>query len=207
MTRVVVPRPAKRSSAASRGNPVARAPSQAVAKPGTIIRSEVGWEAGVKVVAGRAVREGRTGGPVRARDDIVIVVLWISELSRPMKITLQTGPGVNLVRSFTPGELRVGEQVIRTSCLLTADSLLTDWAPQTFSELRVDHFEPVLAQSPEIVLLGSGRKQRFPDRSIMAAVLSRGICLEVMDTAAACRTFNILVAEDRRVVAALLLED
>ncbi len=124
-----------------------------------------------------------------------------------MKITLQTGPAVNLVRSFTPGELRIGEQVIRTSCLLAADTLITNWAPQTFSELKADHFELVLAQKPEIVLLGSGTKQRFPDRSIMAAVLSRGIGLEVMDTAAACRTFNILVAEDRRVVAALLLED
>jgi uncharacterized protein len=124
-----------------------------------------------------------------------------------MKITLQTGPGVNLIRGFSPGELRIGEQVIGSSCLVTADSVVTDWPPQTLDELRLEHFESLLAQQPEIVLLGSGTKQRFPDRTIMAAMLSRRIGFEVMDTAAACRTFNILVSEDRRVVAALLLRD
>ncbi len=124
-----------------------------------------------------------------------------------MKITLQTGPGVNLVRSFTPGELRVGEQVIHTSCLLTAETLDPRWPPQTLADLTLAHFEPVIALEPEIILLGSGTKQRFPDRTIMAALLGKRIGFEVMDTAAACRTFNILVAEDRRVVAALLLRD
>jgi uncharacterized protein len=125
----------------------------------------------------------------------------------PMKITLQTGPGVNLVRSFVPGELRVGDDVIRSSCLLTAESMDTDWPPQALSELTVAHLEHVIAQQPEIVLIGSGTKQRFPERSILTALLSRRIGVEVMDTAAACRTFNILVAEDRRVVAALFLKD
>ncbi len=124
-----------------------------------------------------------------------------------MKITLQTGPGVNLVRSFVPGELRVGDDVIRSSCLLTAATLDTGWPPQTLDELTLAHLEPLIAQQPEIVLIGSGTKQRFPGRSIMTALLSRRIGVEVMDTAAACRTFNILVAEDRRVVAALFLKD
>lgn len=124
-----------------------------------------------------------------------------------MKITLQTGPGVNLVRSFVPGELRVGDDVIRSSCLLTAATLDTGWPPQTLDELTPAHLEPLIAQQPEIVLIGSGTKQRFPGRSIMTALLSRRIGVEVMDTAAACRTFNILVAEDRRVVAALFLKD
>lgn len=124
-----------------------------------------------------------------------------------MKISLQTGPGVNLVRSFVPGELRVGEQVIHTSCLLTADSLVTDWPPQTMKELKLEHLQGVISQQPEIVLLGTGTKQRFPERNILTTLLGKRIGVEVMDTAAACRTFNILVAEDRRVVAALLLRD
>jgi uncharacterized protein len=124
-----------------------------------------------------------------------------------MKITLQTGPGVNLVRSFVPGELRVGEQVIHTSCLLTAASLDADWPPQTMSDLTLEHLQGVIAQQPEIVLLGTGTKQRFPERNILTTLLGKRIAIEVMDTAAACRTFNILVAEDRRVVAALLLRD
>lgn len=124
-----------------------------------------------------------------------------------MKITLQTGPGVNLVRSFIPGELRVGNDVIHCSCLLTAEALDTGWPPQTLGELTLAHLEQVIAQQPEIVLIGSGSKQRFPERSILTSLLSRRIGVEVMDTAAACRTFNILVAEDRRVVAALFLKD
>lgn len=124
-----------------------------------------------------------------------------------MKITLQTGPGVNLVRSFVPGELRVGDDVVHSSCLLTAEALDTGWPPQTLDELALAHLDPVIARQPEIVLIGSGTKQRFPERSIMTALLSRRIGVEVMDTAAACRTFNILVAEDRRVVAALFLKD
>lgn len=124
-----------------------------------------------------------------------------------MKITLQTGPGVNLVRSFVPGELRVGEEVIHSSCLLTAESMDIDWPPQTLGELTLAHLEQVVAQQPEIVLIGSGTKQRFPERALMTALLSKRIGVEVMDTAAACRTFNILVSEDRRVVAALFLRD
>ena len=124
-----------------------------------------------------------------------------------MKITLQTGPGVNLVRSFVPGELRVGDDVIHTSCLLTAESMDTDWPPQTLGELTLAHLDHVIAQRPEIVLIGTGTRQRFPERSILTALLTRRIGVEVMDTAAACMTFNILVAEDRRVVAALFLKD
>lgn len=123
-----------------------------------------------------------------------------------MKITLQTGSKVNLIRSFAPGELRIGEQTLDTSCLVTADSL-SAWQPQHMDELSLEHFEAVFALKPEIVLLGSGTKQRFPERNVMAQLLGRGVGVEVMDTAAAARTFNILVAEDRRVVAALLLRD
>jgi len=124
-----------------------------------------------------------------------------------MKITLQTGPGVNLIRSFAPGELRVGEDVIRSSCLVAADSIATDWPPQRLAELTVAHLDRVLALQPEIVIIGSGTKQCFPDRAILTALLSKRIGVEVMDTAAASRTYNVLVAEDRRVVAAMFLGD
>lgn len=123
-----------------------------------------------------------------------------------MKITLQTGPRVNLIRSFAKGELRIGDEVLTSSCLVTAESI-AGWQPRHAGELVPEHFDAVLALKPEIVLLGSGTQQRFPERSLMAQLLGRGVGFEVMDTAAASRTFNILVAEDRRVVAALLLHD
>lgn len=123
-----------------------------------------------------------------------------------MKITLQAGTAVNLVRGYAPGELRIGETTVRTSSLLSANTL-SEWRPRTLNDVTLADFAPALALDPEILLLGSGSRQRFPDPAILADMLGRRIGFEVMDTPAACRTYNILVAEDRRVVAALLLND
>lgn len=124
-----------------------------------------------------------------------------------MKLTDDRMPGVQLVRSYAPGEVRVGETVLHRSCLIKADRLVSDWRPQTIDELSVADLDSVFALEPEIVVLGSGTRQRFPEPQLLAAILSRGIGCEVMDTGAACRTYNILASEDRRVVAALLLRD
>jgi len=123
-----------------------------------------------------------------------------------MKLTDESTRGIHLVRAYAPGEVRIGEQLIQRSCLLRADRIEA-WRPQTLSQLNPADLEPIFALEPEIIVLGSGATQRFPDSALMAAVWSRGIGLEVMDTGAACRTYNILVTEDRRVVAALLMQD
>lgn len=123
-----------------------------------------------------------------------------------MKLTDESTRGIHLVRAYAPGEVRIGERLFRNSCLLRSDRV-EDWRPLSMSQLNLADLEPILALDPEIVVLGSGSTQRFPDSAFMAAVWSRGIGLEVMDTGAACRTYNILVTEDRRVVAALLLQD
>jgi uncharacterized protein len=122
-----------------------------------------------------------------------------------MKLTNDIIGGINLVRSYTPGEVRVAGTVLHRSCLIRADQLLSDWRPQTIEELTLADLDAVFALQPEIVVLGSGAQQRFPAAELLAAVLSRGIGCEVMDTGAACRTYNILASEDRRVVAALML--
>ncbi|HEX2493702.1 MAG TPA: Mth938-like domain-containing protein [Steroidobacter sp.] len=113
--------------------------------------------------------------------------------------------GALLVRSYSPGELRIGEEVLRRSCVLRADQLVSDWRPQVIEELTLADFDAVLALEPEIVVLGTGERQQFPPTELMATMLSRGIGLEIMATDAACRTYNVLVSEDRRVVAALML--
>lgn len=124
-----------------------------------------------------------------------------------MKLTDEKIAGIHLIRSYAPGEVRIGETVIRSSCLVKADQLISDWRPQTVAELSVADLEPVLAMKPELVVIGSGPRQQFPAPEIMGAVLSRGIGCEVMDTGAACRTYNILASEGRTVVAALLLKN
>lgn len=124
-----------------------------------------------------------------------------------MKLTDDRIAGVYLVRSYSPGELRVGDAVLHRSCLIRIDRLVSDWRPQTIDELTLPDLDAVLALQPEIVVLGSGARQRFPDSQLMVAILSRGIGCEVMDTGAACRTYNVLASEDRRVVAALMVRD
>ena len=122
-----------------------------------------------------------------------------------MKFTLEASSRVNLIRGYSPEEIRIGEQHLRASCIVTADTLVTDWAPASFAELRAEHLEAILALKPELVLLGTGTTQRFPPTQIRSTLTERGVGLEVMDLGAACRTFNILVQEERRVAAALFL--
>jgi uncharacterized protein len=122
-----------------------------------------------------------------------------------MKLTDAKSPGVNFVRSYRPGELRIGEQSYTRSCLITADRIITDWPPQALEDLQTEHLDLILTLEPEVVVLGSGPQQRFPHASLLAHLLSRRVGCEVMDTGAACRTFNVLLSESRRVVAALFL--
>jgi uncharacterized protein len=123
-----------------------------------------------------------------------------------MKLTDDTIGGAFLVRSYAPGEVRVGETVLRRSCLLRRDQLVSDWRPQSIEELTADDLDEVFALQPEIVVIGSGARQRFPPTALTAALLARGIGCEVMDTGAACRTYNVLASEGRAVVAALFVQ-
>ena len=80
------------------------------------------------------------------------------------------------------------------------------WGPATFEQLSTQDFEKLAQTGVELVLLGSGQRLRFPPAGHLQALIRRGIGLETMDTAAACRTYNILASEGRKVLAALLIE-
>ena len=110
-----------------------------------------------------------------------------------------------LVRAYSDGQVTVGKRDYRNSIIIATDRLVDDWRPQQHDELTAQDLEPILDMQPEIVLLGTGSTLRFPAPALTALLLEAGIGVEVMDTAAACRTFNILLSEDRNVVAALLL--
>jgi uncharacterized protein len=120
-----------------------------------------------------------------------------------MKLTLEARPQGNLIRSYSPTEVRVAELHLHSSCLITPDTVITDWEPGSFAELSTAHLERVFALRPEVVLLGTGAVQRFPPQPIRAAFAQRAVGLEAMDLGAACRTFNVLMQEERRVAAAL----
>ena len=123
-----------------------------------------------------------------------------------MKFTLDARAGVNLIRAYSEYELRIGERIVVGSCIVTADTLITDWQATAPDELDLVRLEPLLALAPQIVLLGAPAELSAAPTSLRAALAQQGIALEVMELGAACRTFNILVQEERRVAAALFLK-
>ena len=122
-----------------------------------------------------------------------------------MKFHLQT-PASNIVTGSGPGWVRIGSDEYRESIVLSADAVVRGFAPQGFDALTDADYERLLDGSPAIVLLGTGAVQRFPQPRVTAPLHRAQVGLEVMDTRAACRTYNILVAEGRSVVAALIVE-
>ena len=122
-----------------------------------------------------------------------------------MKFTLEPGVRANLIRGYSDSELRIGEHSVRGSCIVTADTLITQWEPRTFAELEAAHLEALLALKPELIVLGTGPTQQFPSAQIRALLARQGVGLEAMQLGAACRTFNVLVQEERRVAAGLFL--
>lgn len=121
-----------------------------------------------------------------------------------MKFHLSVGEG-HRVTGTGAGWVRVGAVEHRASFLIAPDAIVTPWATGGFEALRAADFEAVIALTPEIVLLGTGERQRFPHPRVLRALTDARVGVEVMDTAAAARTYNIIAAEGRRVVAALLL--
>lgn len=99
----------------------------------------------------------------------------------------------------------VNERTLERSFIIAPDTLIDDWAVRDARGMVAADLDPVLALAPELVVLGTGAVQVFPPAEVMAACLTRGIGIEVMDNAAAARTFNVLAGEGRRVVAGLVI--
>jgi len=100
----------------------------------------------------------------------------------------------------------INEDSYGSSLIVSADTLLSPWPVESIADLSTDSLEPLFELNPEVVLLGTGTRQRFPEPWISGLFGQKGIGLEVMDNGALCRTFNILVAEDRAVVAVILFD-
>jgi uncharacterized protein len=108
-------------------------------------------------------------------------------------------------RACTADAVTVVDRVLTRSFLLAPDHLVEDWPVLTADQFDLAAAEAIVQLAPEVVLLGTGARQVFPPRDAQVALLRRRIGVEVMDNAAACRTYNLLAGEGRRVVAAIML--
>ena len=110
---------------------------------------------------------------------------------------------LHYIRAWEPGRIRIADRWIAGNVIVGAERIVEAWAAAGPSTLTVADLAPALELEPTIVLVGAGTERTLPDVELMAALAARSIGLEIMSTPAACRTFNVLLQEQRRVVAAL----
>ncbi len=112
-------------------------------------------------------------------------------------------PATLTIRSVSEDGIHINDQIWSGTVALTPNEVIEQWPSIALPDLVAEDFDALLADSPELVILGTGAKGQFPPRDLMFAFARRGVGLEVMDTAAAARTFNVLAGEGRRVAAVL----
>jgi uncharacterized protein len=122
-----------------------------------------------------------------------------------MKFTQHTPDGLNLIRNYGPAFVTVGEEEIRRSCIVGPSEVVRDWPPRDVPSLKTEHLAALFELAPEVVVLSTGARQQFPSAALRAEFATRKIGIEVMEVGAACRTYNVLVSEERRVLCAILL--
>ncbi|NNE05070.1 MAG: hypothetical protein HKO64_00700 [Xanthomonadales bacterium] len=110
----------------------------------------------------------------------------------------------HFIRSISEEGIRIGDEYLTTSFLVSASELRRDWPPQSHEELDEGHLDTIFELQPDVVLIGTGAKQHFLPQSSVFRFYRQNVGIEVMNTEAACRTFNVLVNEGRKVVAALM---
>lgn len=121
-----------------------------------------------------------------------------------VNITQEFGKAVYVIKGYGPEGITINDQVYTQSLVVAPDHLDIGWGPTTCAGLSVEAMDAVMRLNPELVVLGTGSTLTFPGRDILLHMRQQGIGLEVMDTAAACRTYNILMSEGRNVAAALI---
>lgn len=137
--------------------------------------------------------------------DCELIVLKFSFILRPMPLAEDIVTSRYRISSYSEKSVSINEIEYFDSLILSAGQLISPWPVNSIEQLARERLDAILELQPDVVLLGTGVRQHFPDARTFAVFGERGIGLEVMDNGALCRTFNILVAEDREVVAALII--
>jgi uncharacterized protein len=122
-----------------------------------------------------------------------------------MKFSQADTSGGLLIRGYGAEGVVVNDRVYASSLIVTPQRVIADWRPRSASDLRAEDCSLLVQIEPQILILGTGDRQVFPEPANYWPILERGIGIEIMDTGAACRTYNIIMAEGREVAAALIL--
>ncbi len=122
-----------------------------------------------------------------------------------MKFTLDNPAADYVFGHYGDGRLKVNQTDYDASLIIFPDTLITDWPVNNLDDMSISHFDEIISRNPDIVLLGTGVKQRFPSVEFRRNLVQAGLNLEIMDSAAACRTYNLLVSEGRDVAAAVII--
>ena len=122
-----------------------------------------------------------------------------------MKLHLTASEGLQLFSGYGAGYVAVNHVRYEKNVVVTPQAV-TEWTVASFEVLAATDFESIAALKPEIVILGTGATQRFPRPDLVRALAASGAGVEAMDSKAACRTYNILAAEGRKVIAAILVD-
>lgn len=121
---------------------------------------------------------------------------------------LQSDPhfGANTITGYGDGYVEINKTPYSHAVLISSDGAISEWPIKEFGGLEPSHFEQMVSLKPELILIGTGNKQRFPKPELLKALISAKIGFEIMNSQAACRTYNILVGEGRQVLLALIVE-
>ena len=125
-----------------------------------------------------------------------------------MHLKLQSDPhsGTNTITGYGDGYVEINQTPYKHSVLLSSDGAILKWSAKSFGDLDASHFSQMVDLKPELILIGTGSRQQFPKPVLLKSLISAKIGFEIMDSQAACRTYNILVGEGRKVLLALIVE-
>ena len=122
-----------------------------------------------------------------------------------MKFVREPGSAVT-VRHVEQGKIKIGNEELTDNVVLFRDEIHRGWQPKDLNNPTSQDLSDLIAAKPEVIIFGAGWETRLPPRELVFALARHGIGFEMMDTPAACRTFNVLVSEDRDVAAVLVID-
>ena len=123
-----------------------------------------------------------------------------------MKLQSDPHSGANTITGYGDGYIEINKIPYSHSVLLSSDGEILEWAVKSFDGLSSSDFAQMASLKPELIIIGTGKRQRFPKPELLMTLIEAKIGFEVMDSQAACRTYNILVGEGRQVLLALIVE-